>query len=201
MVRARGKVVATALAVVVSVFVSTIGVPDGLVTSASAAELPEPMKENSVAGRPLAVPSVEPGAEDLHKPPVPRAVVWPKAGSGEVAVGAKPVAVGSLPVKVGPPEPLLQGSSPVVGQAGKPLARSDAAAAQQADRATGVAPARVKVQTFDEATARRIGGVGGLFGFPGRLQRRFRLPAVVGPAARVRAGQCAFRGMPGEDGR
>ncbi|GAA1024468.1 hypothetical protein Aple_101250 [Acrocarpospora pleiomorpha] len=86
MVRARGKVVATALAVVVSVFVSTIGVPDGLVTAASAAELPEPMKENPVAGTPVPITPEVKGAEVLQMVPSPVNPVWPKPDVTEVAV-------------------------------------------------------------------------------------------------------------------
>ncbi|MEO3863385.1 LamG-like jellyroll fold domain-containing protein [Acrocarpospora sp. B8E8] len=141
MVRARGKVVATALAVVVSVFVSTIGVPDGLVTAASAAELPEPMKESPVTGTPVPITPEAKGAEDLQVVPSPVKPVWPKPGVTEVAVTGKRAAA-ELPVRIGPPEVLKS------ARGGRPVTKK------------GTAPQKVRIQTYDHTVADRIGGYG-----------------------------------------
>ncbi|MEV4322173.1 hypothetical protein AB0J37_08085, partial [Microbispora rosea] len=70
--------------VVLGVFVAGVGVPDGLVTRASAA-VEAPQQERSVEARPVAVPTPHvKGEEASHpakKPPTP---VWPKSGSARV---------------------------------------------------------------------------------------------------------------------
>ncbi|TKK90352.1 DNRLRE domain-containing protein [Herbidospora galbida] len=152
MIRVRSRIAGTALAVVVSMFVSTIGVPDGLVTAASAAELPEPMTEPSVEGRPVAAATVVKGAEDAPAEAKPPAPVWPKAGSADLVVpaaGAQAVAAAGLPVKISAPGPLER----AVG--------GDKAPTQEAKRiATAAAPAKVRVESLGRDAAAKAGGVG-----------------------------------------
>ncbi|MET8161226.1 hypothetical protein ABZT47_33125 [Sphaerisporangium sp. NPDC005289] len=128
--------------------------PDGLVKKA-AAEASSSTAERSVDGRPIAPKPVPKGVEDLHKPTVRAAPRWPRAGSGRVGLskGTAAVTVAGLPVSV----------APVVSAATKPADKVEGEAASPSPRASASSqrsPSSVQVETFDNAVARRLGGVG-----------------------------------------
>ncbi|MEU1386205.1 MULTISPECIES: polymorphic toxin-type HINT domain-containing protein [unclassified Nonomuraea] len=153
-------------------------VPEGLIQHA-AASAPSQTEEPSVPGRPLTVRKDVTKGDEEAKPLVKQAKsVWPKPGTAEVSVptAGNPVALASLPVKVGPPRDLPAGIGATPAR-NRPLSRTEgtpknkrarkAVAGENAKRAdSSIAdPAtdpvtKVKAETFDDVTARRLGGVG-----------------------------------------
>ncbi|MBO3751987.1 hypothetical protein J5X84_38465 [Streptosporangiaceae bacterium NEAU-GS5] len=111
--------------------VSGVGVPDGLVSQAAAAAPQTAAAEPSVPGRPVPKPVISTGAEDLLKPATRAQPVWPKPGTVTVTLPTS----GFTPVAVG--------TLPV-----------------RLARATTETPSAVRVDTFDNTTARRLGGIG-----------------------------------------
>src|SRR5687767_12576027 len=97
--RARFRLVALAIGVVMTVLISGVGVPERLVQPASAA-VPGSEPEPSVDGRAVPKPKDAKGAEDSAPVVKPKPPVWPKAGSAEVEVTSAPAKAGELPVRV-----------------------------------------------------------------------------------------------------
>ncbi|WP_189237081.1 hypothetical protein [Planomonospora parontospora] len=91
---------AAVIAVVMSLLVSGVGVPDGLVRRAAAAAPDESAPEPSVEGRAVPDAEADKGAEEKDpvvklKPPV-----WPKVGSAEVRADAGLERAADLPVRI-----------------------------------------------------------------------------------------------------
>ncbi len=126
--------------VALGVLIAGVGVPDGLVRQAAAEQLSsEP--ERSVEGRPIESRPQAKGAEDAQAPATPARPVWPRGGSGrvELSTAGGAVAVAGLPVSV---------------------AAVDAAVSSRSTSAPSGSPSSVRVETFDNAVAKRLGGVG-----------------------------------------
>ncbi|MEW9533594.1 RHS repeat-associated core domain-containing protein [Microbispora sp. NPDC049125] len=145
----------TGAVVCLSIFVAGVGVPDGLVQKA-AAEASSSTSERSVDGHPVGPKPVPKGAEDLQKPIKRAAPTWPQPGTGRVDLskGTAAVTVTGLPVSVAPvaaPATLKTTTKPD-GKASSPS--PSASAALQSS------PSQIQVETFDNAVARRLGGVG-----------------------------------------
>ncbi|MBO3744959.1 hypothetical protein J5X84_02690 [Streptosporangiaceae bacterium NEAU-GS5] len=142
----------------VGVLVSGVGVPDGLVSQAVAAAPQAGAPEPSVSGRPVPHPILSKGAEDTIKAPSWVKPVWPKAGA----------AVVTLPTSS--TTPVAAGALPV-----------------QVGRSGTATPGSLRVDTFDDATARRLGGVG----LAVRLTRADGLPGTG--RAKVTVNYASFR--------
>ncbi|MGI5157296.1 DNRLRE domain-containing protein [Microbispora sp. CA-102843] len=154
--------------VVLGVFVAGVGVPDGLVTPASAA-VEAPQQERSVESRPVAVPTSrvkdEAASHLANKPPAP---VWPKSGSARVnVVAGKAAAVPGLPVTVAAPD-AGAGATPSPSPSASPSGKRSASAsrgesspkAEPSQEPVKQTPASVTVKTFDNTVASKVGGVG-----------------------------------------
>ncbi len=183
--------------VVLGVFVAGVGVPDGLATPASAA-VEAPQRERSVEARPVAVPTPRvKGEEASHPAKKPPAPVWPKSGLARVdVVGGKAAAVPGLPVTVAAPDVKASATpSPGASPSGK-----KPASASRGEKAPKVVPlqepvkqtpASVMVKTFDNAVARKVGGVG-------MVLQLTRADDGAGPAAaKVTVDYSSFRGAGG----
>lgn len=170
------------------VLISSVGVPDGLVSRAAAAA-PDP--EQSVDGRAVPGKKAVKGAEESVPKVERKKPVWPKAGAAEVRMPevGKVSEVGALPVRVGPVEgagvdqvrvetlaPEAVRSLGGFGIAAK-VARADG----------GGAPGKVRAEFSYAGFRDAYGG-----NFAGRLQL-VRLPACVLETPRPRS--CVVRPM------
>ncbi|NJP30103.1 hypothetical protein FLW53_39135, partial [Microbispora sp. SCL1-1] len=183
--------------VILGVFVAGVGVPDGLVTPASAA-VEAPQQERSVEARPVAVPTPRvKGEEASHPAKKPPAPVWPKSGSARVnVVAGKAAAVPGLPVTVAAPDAKAS-ATPRPGAS--PSSRKPASAAR-GEKAPKAAPSQepvkptpgsVTVKTFDNTVARKVGGVGMV------LQLTRADGGTAPAAAKVTVDYSSFRGAGG----
>lgn len=152
--------------------ISGLAVPD--LVQQAAASTPEQTKEPSVPGRPISArKDVTKGAEEKRSVAKRANPTWPKPGTAEASVptvGGQ-VALASLPVKVGPPKdlPAGLGTAPArnrrPGSVEKTLKGKRDGKKPKEEAAVVTDPstdpvAKVKVETFDDTTARRLGGVG-----------------------------------------
>ncbi|WP_283136453.1 polymorphic toxin-type HINT domain-containing protein [Rhizohabitans arisaemae] len=126
----RGLVLLSAVATAVTVMTAELVVPD-LIPVASAAAPPGPV-EKSVAGREVPAVKPYPALERQVKPEKRTEPVWPKAGTAEVDLseGAK-------------------GTKHKAGDLPVEVAKTGADS-----------PSRVRVETLDQETVRRLGGAG-----------------------------------------
>ncbi|WP_228644956.1 DNRLRE domain-containing protein [Microtetraspora sp. AC03309] len=135
-------------------FLAGVGVPDGLAQPAAADTTPAASQESSVEGQPIKVaPPSAKGAEDLHSAPKRPAPVWPKAGSAQMNLTAdkKPITAPGLPVTVAAADP---------SDAADLLKRSVPGAANRKAAKQKDSPTSVRVETFDNTVAKRLGGIG-----------------------------------------
>ncbi|MBE3013090.1 DNRLRE domain-containing protein [Microbispora sp. NEAU-D428] len=190
--------------VALGVFVAGIGVPDGLVTPASAATETQTQQERSVEGRPVAAPTPHVKAEEAShlakKPPAP---VWPKSGSARVdVVAGKASAVPGLPVAVAAADAAgaTPGSSPSASPSPAPSPMSKkwvsgwdekSPKAEASQEPVMESPASVMVKTFDNTVARKVGGVGMV------LQLTRADGGTSSAAAKVTVDYSSFRGAGG----
>ncbi|MEU7916656.1 hypothetical protein, partial [Microbispora bryophytorum] len=183
--------------VALGVFVAGVGVPDGLVTPASAAA-ETPQQERSVEAHPVAVPTPHvKGEEASHpakKPPTP---VWPKSGSARVdVVAGKAAAVPGLPVTVAAPDVKASatpspGASPSSRKQASPPRGTKLPKAKPSQEPVKQTPASVTVKTFDNTVARKVGGVGMV------LQLTRADGGTAPAAAKVTVDYSSFRGAGG----
>ncbi|XVQ82666.1 DNRLRE domain-containing protein [Microbispora siamensis] len=187
--------------VVLGVFVAGVGVPDGLVTPASAA-VEAPQQERSVESRPVAVPTSrvkdEAASHLAKKQPAP---VWPKSGSARVnVVAGKAAAVPGLPVTVAAPD-AGAGATPSPSPSASPSSASTKSASSSRDEKSPKAepsqepvkqsPASVMVKTFDNTVASKVGGVGMV------LQLTRADGGTTAATAKVTVDYSSFRGAGG----
>ncbi|MBX6168869.1 MAG: hypothetical protein IRY84_14680, partial [Thermobispora bispora] len=177
------------------VLVAGVGVPDGLVTAASAATEAQAQQERSVEGRPVVAPTPRVKGEEASHPakklPAP---VWPKSGSARVdVVAGKAVAVPGLPVTVAAPDAKAS-ATPRPGASPSRKRPSSASRGKKAPKVVSSqepvkqAPASVTVTAFDNTVARKVGGVGVVL-------RLTRADGGTGPAAaKVTVDYSSFRG-------
>ncbi|MEN3541314.1 SpvB/TcaC N-terminal domain-containing protein, partial [Microbispora sp. ZYX-F-249] len=183
-------------------FVAGVGVPDGLVTPASAATETQAQQERSVEGRPIAVPTPRvKGEESSHLAKKPSAPVWPKSGAGRVdVVAGKPAAVPGVPVTVAVPD-AGDGATPSPSPSVSPSRASKkgesaspdekAQKVEPSQKPVTESPASVTVKTFDNTVARRLGGVG-------MVLQLTRADGGTSPAAaKVTVDYSSFRGAGG----
>ncbi|MEU6429690.1 DNRLRE domain-containing protein [Microbispora sp. NPDC046973] len=190
--------------VALGVFVAGIGVPDGLVTAASAATETRTQQERSVESRPVVAPTPHVKAEEAsHQAKKPPAPVWPKSGSARVdVVAGKAVAVPGLPVAVAAADAAgaTPSSSPSVSPSPAPSPTSKKSASGRDEKSPKAeasqepvmeSPASVTVQTFDNTVARKVGGVG-------MVLQLTRADGGTSPAAaKVTVDYSSFRGAGG----